>query len=149
MRKDQEVLPAVRKAAVRKSAPRAERSDQLKAQAHKHPGAALAGGLVLGLMVGSLLPRGTARRLAKGAATVAAIGGETGLNLARLARNRAHSAAGDAAERLQAAEQSAEAGVRRLRRNAADVAGSATSAASSTGRDLARAAIRLLASLKR
>ena len=39
---------------------------------HKHPAAFLAGGIVLGVIAGSLLPRGTGRRLAKGAVALAA-----------------------------------------------------------------------------
>lgn len=144
MRKNQETLPAIRK-----SAPGSEPIDQLKSQAHEHPGMVLAGGLILGLVAGALLPRGTARKLAKGAAAAAAIGGETGLSLARQARDRAQTAAGDAAERLRVVEQGAETGVRRLRRGAANVAARATNTASNTGLDLARAAIRLLGTLRR
>ena len=100
-----------------------EAADRLAAQVKAHPALVVAGGLALGVIASALLPRGTARMLAKGAAAAAAIGGEAGLGLARQARERAQTAAGDAA----------------------DAAGSA----GSTGRDLARAAIRWVMSLKR
>lgn len=99
-----------------------------------NPGKALVGGLALGVLAAALLPRGSARRLAKGAVAAATVGTEAGMVLARQAR-----------ERAQAAEESAGAGLRRLGRGAAHVAGSTRS----SGLDLAHAAIRLLGSLRR
>ena len=43
--------------------------DQIKA----HPGLAIAGGVALGMLASALLPRGSARRLAKGAVAAAAV----------------------------------------------------------------------------
>jgi hypothetical protein len=142
MNKKPQTLPATRK-----STPRATTADQLKAQARERPGMLMAGGLVLGLVAGALLPRGFARNLAKGAAV--ALGGEAGLGLARQVRDRAQIAAGDAAERLQDVEEGATAGVRRLRRSAADAADNASKTATNTGLKMTRAAIRLLGALKR
>jgi hypothetical protein len=144
MNKKPQTLPATRK-----STPRATTADQLKAQARERPGMLMAGGLVLGLVAGALLPRGFARNLAKGAAAAVALGGEAGLGLARQVRDRAQIAAGDAAERLQDVEEGATAGVRRLRRSAADAADNASKTATNTGLKMTRAAIRLLGALKR
>jgi hypothetical protein len=116
-------------------------TDQIKA----HPGIALASGVVLGALASALLPKGAARRIAKGAVAAATVGTEAGMVLARQARERAQAAADDAAEHLHAAEDKAGAGIRRIGRSAAHAAGSTSSA----GLDLARTAIRLLGSLRR
>ncbi len=116
-------------------------TDQIKA----HPGIAIASGLALGVLVSALMPRGTARRLAKGAAAAATVGTEAGMVLARHARDKAEAAASDAVVTLHAAEKSAGAGLRRLRRGAAQAAESSTG----KGLDLAHAAIRLLGALRR
>lgn len=55
----------------------------------KHPAAFIAGGIALGLVAGALIPRGTGRRLAKGAVALAATAGEAGLALSRNARDKA------------------------------------------------------------
>lgn len=112
-------------------------TDQIKA----HPGLALAGGLALGMIASALLPKGTARKLAKGAAAAAAVGSEAGLTLARQARETARNAAGEAGEHLEKAGE----GASQLRRRAA----SASSSAASAGIDLTRAALRLLGTLRR
>ncbi|MET0588707.1 MAG: hypothetical protein ABWZ75_09310 [Novosphingobium sp.] len=55
----------------------------------KHPAAFIAGGVALGIIAGALLPRGTGRRLAKGAVVLATTAGEAGLALSRNARDKA------------------------------------------------------------
>jgi hypothetical protein len=115
--------------------------DQIKA----HPGIAIASGLALGVLASALLPRGSARRLAKGAVAAATVGTEAGLVLARQAREKAQAAASEAVVTLHAAEDSAGEGLRRLRRGAAKAAGTTRN----TGLDLAHAAIRLLGALRR
>lgn len=112
-------------------------TEQIKA----HPGIALAGGLALGVLASALLPRGSARRLAKGAVAAATVGSEAGFALARQARERARSAAGEAGEHLEKAGD----GARQLRRRAVAASGSAAGA----GIDTIRAAISLLGSLRR
>jgi len=116
-------------------------TDQIKA----HPGIAIASGLALGVVVSALLPRGSARRLAKGAVAAATVGTEAGLVLARQAREKAEAAASEAVVTLHAAEDSAGNGLRRLRRGAAQAAESSAG----KGLDLAHAAIRLLGALRR
>jgi hypothetical protein len=116
-------------------------TDQIKA----HPGIAIASGLALGVVVAALLPRGSVRRLAKGAVAAATVGTEAGLELARQAREKAEAAASEAVVTLHAAEDSAGEGLRRLRRGAAKAAGTTRN----TGLDLAHAAIRLLGALRR
>ncbi len=131
--------------AVTDAPPEREPPASLAALAPGHPGLILGGGLALGLLAGVLLPRGAARKLARGAIATVALGGEASLALARQARDGARSAAGEATSQLRVLEVGAGEGARRLRRSAADAAGSATSA----GLDLARAALRLLGSLRR
>lgn len=115
--------------------------DQIKA----HPGLALAGGVVLGVLASALLPRGSARRLAKGAVAAAAVGSEAGIALARQAGERARSAADEAGEQLQSLEEKAGDSARQLRRRAA----AATGSAAGMGINTIRTAIRLLGSLRR
>lgn len=55
----------------------------------KHPAAFIAGGVILGMVAGALLPRGTGRKLAKGAATAAVTVGQAGLQLSQHARDAA------------------------------------------------------------
>ena len=112
-------------------------TDQIKA----HPGLAIAGGVALGVIASALLPRGSARRLAKGAVAAAAVGSEAGLALARQARERAASAAGEASEQLGKAGS----GARQLSQRAAAVGSNAASA----GLDLTRTVLRVLGSLRR
>jgi hypothetical protein len=120
-------------------------SKSLTEQIKAHPGIALAGGLALGVLASALLPRGSARRLAKGAVAAATVGSEAGFALARQARERARSAAGEAGEHLHTLEEKAGDGARQLRQRAAAASGSAAGA----GIDTVRAAIRLLGSLRR
>ena len=112
-------------------------TDQIKA----HPALALAGGLALGMIASALLPKGTARKLARSAAAAAAVGSEAGLTLARQASETARNAAGEAGEHLEKAGE----GARHFRRRAASASGSAASA----GMELTRAALRLLGTLRR
>ena len=55
----------------------------------RHPAAFIAGGIALGVIAGALLPRGTGRRLAKGAVVLATTAGEAGMALSRNARDKA------------------------------------------------------------
>ena len=140
MTETSEILPAIVDAPARQEA-----SESLASQVKAHPGLVVAGGLALGVLASALLPRGTGRRLAQGAIAAAAVGGEAGMALARQARDSARTAAGEATEHLQTLEDKAGEGARQLRRRAVVATGSAASA----GLDLTRAALRLLASLKR
>jgi hypothetical protein len=55
-------------------------------------GLMIAGGLVVGLVASALLPRGTGRKLAKGAMAAAAVGSEASKSFARQARDKAGNA---------------------------------------------------------
>ena len=116
-------------------------TEQIKA----HPGIALASGLALGVLASALLPRGSARRLAKGAVAAATFGSEAGLELARHAREKAQAAVSNAAVTVDAAEDRTSEGLSRLRRGAAKAAGTSRN----IGLDLAHAAVRLLGALRR
>jgi hypothetical protein len=118
-------LPA-RRAATRPD----ERPESLAALAQRHPGLLLAGGLAAGLLAAALLPRGTGRRLAKGAMAAAAVGSELGLGLAHKARDTAHDAGAYAGE-----------GARRV--------GQGARRAGTGGLELVRAAMRVISALRR
>lgn len=132
-----------------KAAPKPAPDEQAKSaslidMARAQPGLAIGGGLLVGLIAGALIPRGTARRLAQGAVTVAAVGSEVGLTLARQAGENAREAAGEAGEHLRSGAERAGAGARRLQRGTVAAASGATGA----GLELARAALRFIAARK-
>ena len=86
----------------------------------KHPAAFIAGGVALGVVAGALLPRGTGRRLAKGAAALAVAAGEAGLHLSRNARDKAEDIGREGREVLERNADSAQ-------RRAAELADNARS----------------------
>jgi hypothetical protein len=61
----------------------------------EHPGLVVAGGVALGLAAGALLSRGSGRKLAKHALTLAEIAGTAGLAFGRDALERAEDAGGE------------------------------------------------------
>lgn len=113
--------------------------------ARDRPGMVLGGAVLAGLVLGALIPRGAAGKLARGAAGAAALGSEVGLSLARQARENARHAAGEAGETLRDLEGRASDTARRLGRTTAAAAGNA----STTALDLVRTGLNLLATLKR
>ena len=129
----------------RRAPPKRHEPEGLSKLAREHPGLAIGGGLALGVIVGALLPRGTARRLAQGVIATAALGGEASLALGRHAREGARNVADETAAHMREFEEHASDGARRLRKTTAVAAGTATSA----GLDLARAGLRLLTSFRR
>lgn len=64
----------------------------------EHPGAFIAGGIVLGVVVGALFPKRAGSAVAKRALSLAAAAGEIGLVASRHAREGAEKAAHDARE---------------------------------------------------
>ena len=106
--------------------------------ARERPALVIGGGLLAGLLIGALMPRGAAGKLAKGAAGAAALGSEIGLSLARQARD----GAGEASEHLRSQAERAGDGARRLQKGTIAAAGSASSA----GLELARAALQFITS---
>jgi hypothetical protein len=112
--------------------------------ARAQPGLAIGGGLLIGLIAGALIPRGTARRLAQGAVAAAVVGSEVGLGLARQASESAREAAGEASEHLRSGAGRAGESARRIQRGKMAAAGTASIA----GLDLARAALRFIAARK-
>jgi hypothetical protein len=61
----------------------------------EHPGLVVAGGVALGLAAGALLSRGSGRKLAKHALTLAEIAGTAGLAFGKDALDRAEDAGGE------------------------------------------------------
>lgn len=103
-----------------------------------HPGMVVAGGLALGLLAGVLLaPRGSGRKIARRAMSIAEAAGTASLALSRQARDRAEEAgdglrhqgevfaaqAGKLAEPAQEAVDNASEAAHRLLRKAVDLAG--------------------------
>ena len=115
-------------------------ADSLVDLIKEYPGIAIAGGVLLGIAVSALMPRGSARKLARGAAAAAAVSSEAGMALARQARETASTAADEASETLERASK----GAAQLRKRAVSASGSAASA----GLDLTRAAVRFARSLR-
>ena len=74
--------------------PDSDPPEQLSTLAGEYIGLSIAGGLVLGLLVGSLLPRSPGRKLSRGASALAAVAGEVALILARQAMDKAKGVAG-------------------------------------------------------
>jgi hypothetical protein len=60
--------------------------------AREHPGLVVAGGVALGLVAGALLSRGTGRRLAQHALTLAEVAGAAGITLGKQAMDKAEDA---------------------------------------------------------
>jgi ElaB/YqjD/DUF883 family membrane-anchored ribosome-binding protein len=96
----------------------------------EHPGAVVAGGAVLGLIAGTVLARGTGRKLARHALTIAEVAGTASLALGRQAAERAEDAgdviadtAGKLAEPAEEAVDAASEAAQRLLRKAIDLAG--------------------------
>ncbi len=67
-----------------------------------HPGAVIAGGVVLGLVAGAVLSRGGGRRLARHALTLAEVAGTASVALGRQAKERAEEAGSDLVEQGKA-----------------------------------------------
>ena len=95
-----------------------------------HPGAVVAGGVVVGLIAGTVLARGTGRKLARHALTLAEVAGTASLALGRDAAHRAEEAgeaiadkAGQLAEPAEEAVDAASEAAQRLLRKAVELAG--------------------------
>jgi ElaB/YqjD/DUF883 family membrane-anchored ribosome-binding protein len=109
-----------------------------------HPGWVVAGGVALGLVAGSLVARGSTRKLARRALTLAELAGAAGLALGKDAVDRAGEAGGSLRERGEAFIDRAS-GVLRERSDAlADKAGKLAEPAEETVDAAGEAAQRLL-----
>ena len=75
-------------------------AEKLSGLVHEYPGLVIAGGLALGLLAGSLLPRSAGRKLSTRAAALAAVASEVGLALGKQAIERAGEAGRDGRELL-------------------------------------------------
>ena len=100
----------------------------------RHPGLAVAGGLALGLAAAALVPGGTRRKLVRRSAAAAGAAGEAGLKLGK-----------QGAARLDRLGETIGENTVDARRRASEAAGHARD----TGIDWAKAAIGLLAALRR
>ena len=91
----------------------------------EHPGLVVASGVALGLVAGALISRGSGRKIARHALTIAEVAGTAGLALGKKALERAEDAGGEL--RRQGEELAEKAG--RLAEPAEDAVDSATDAA--------------------
>ncbi len=96
----------------------------------EHPGLVVAGGVALGLVAGALLSRGSGRKFARHALTLAEVAGTASLALGKKAWERAEDAGGELrrqreklAEPAEDAVDSAADAAQRLLRKAVDLAG--------------------------
>lgn len=74
--------------------------EDLRELARQHPGVVIAGGVVLGLVVGALVPRKAGSKFARNAMALAATAGEVGLALSSQAKDRAGDGLRHGRERL-------------------------------------------------
>jgi hypothetical protein len=100
----------------------------------QHPGLAVAGGLIIGLAAAALIPGSTRRKLVRSTAAAAAAAGEAGMKLGK-----------QGAAKLEELGEAIGEGTGEARRRVAD----ATDQARDTGLDWAKAALGLLAALRR
>ena len=114
----------------------------------EYPFALMAGGLALGAVIGALLPRGIAGKLARNALSAAVIAGEISLNYGQQAAQQAGEASREGREKLSVLGKNAEV----KGRKALSAAGAAAGTSSRMGRDLgirvARQAIRFVSDLR-
>jgi len=80
--------------------PDGEPPEKLSTLAAEYVGLSIAGGLVIGLLIGALFPRSAARRLARNAGKVATVAGEVGMAYAAQAIARAGETARDSREKI-------------------------------------------------
>ena len=73
-----EKLAHSRESLTARPVPETEPPEGFVALAMEYPFAAIAGGLAIGVLAGSLLPRGVARRFARGAVSAALLAGNLG-----------------------------------------------------------------------
>jgi ElaB/YqjD/DUF883 family membrane-anchored ribosome-binding protein len=137
-----------------------ERSDEagqnrVSAFVRDHPGLVVAGGVAVGLVAGALLSRGTGRRLAKHAMTIAEIAGTASLALGKDALERAEDAGGELRKQGEALAGRASDGLRKHGDAIAEKAGrlvepteEAIDAASEAAQRLLRKAVELAAKLR-
>lgn len=81
--------------------PDADPPEQLATLAGEYIGLSIAGGLVLGLVVGSLIPRAPGRKLSRGASALASIAAQAAMILARQAIDKAGAVAEQARDGAQ------------------------------------------------
>jgi hypothetical protein len=124
--------PSTKTPAMRAGTPPAPEQENVGDLIRKHPVAFIAGGVVLGLVAGALLPRGTGRRLAKGAAAAAVAAGQAGLHLSQHARDTAEDLTREGRETIERNAAVAQ-------RRAAELAGNARN----TGSKLVEQAVEL------
>jgi len=80
--------------------PDAEPPEKLSSLASEYIGLSIAGGLVVGLLIGALFPRAAARKLAKRSGALAAVAGEVGAALAAQALARAGNSAREGRDKV-------------------------------------------------
>jgi len=143
--------------------PEAEPPEDYVALAMDYPFAAIAGGLAIGILAGSLLPRGFGRKLARGTIAAAAVAGKLGLEYGSAALDAAGKVADEANRegrekigqlggKLEVLGSSVNDKTRRYGRKAADAANEVLADKGQKGLDvgyrLAREAIKFVSNLR-
>ena len=129
-------------------------------QAGEYIGISLAGGLVIGLVIGALMPRSPGRKLTRHASVLAGVAGDVVLALARQAINQAdgtgqeankkwHEASGKFAQITRTATAQAKAHAEQMAHEAADFAAKASNLARKSGLTIAEKAIKRITKTSR
>ena len=113
-----------------------------------HPGIVVAGGVALGLVAGALLSRGSGRKLAKHALTLAEVAGTASLALGRQAAERAEDAGSELRRRSGELADGLADRAGKLRAPAEEAIDSAVDGASDAAQRLLRKAVELAGKLR-
>lgn len=119
--------------------------ESYRSLAGEYPWLSVAGGLAVGLLVGALLPKGTARKVSRRAVGLATIAAELGIAFSKQARTAAGDVAHDGAERLGDLGHRFDDSTAELRTRARRSAGMALGSARSAGQTVVREALKLAA----
>lgn len=132
-------------APARKQFPDRDPPETYRSLAGEYPWAAIIGGVALGVLAGSLLPKVAGSKLGRRTLALATLAGELGLTFSKQARDKAGEVGRDGIARLGDLSESVGENATELRQRAGDAAGRARS----RGLDLAGRAVKLAARVRR
>ncbi len=117
--------------------------------AGEYPFLTVAGGIAVGILIATLLPRSVGRKLGQRAVAVATIAGELGALYGKQALDIASEAGREAREKIGELGETIDDNTAETRQRAARMAGTAAGNARSAGLTLARTAVRLATRARR